>query len=374
MKFDIIIIGGGMVGAALACALRNSALKIALIDAMPETQHDHRLIALNYRSCEFFKRLGIWSMLASFAEPIREVHVSYRHHFGSTRITADELHLETLGHVVPAHHINTALYQSLSSIEWMRPATLTNLSQEKESVSITLNTQTTLECRLLIGADGTHSTVRTLLNLPTEITDHQQSAMVTMTDLQRSHHGIAYERFHQTGAIAMLPLHSANDSFRAATIWSDDNATIASLMQLSDDAFLQTLQQQFGYRLGRFKKTYQRVVFPLQTILTKRAWQQNVVLLGNAAHTLHPIAAQGLNLALYEVDVLAKNLLATNSWLPEQLLPRDSQQHASIRLSHYLPSLFIHPSFMLSVARQLGLIGLDLSSWAKRRFAQRAVG
>jgi 2-octaprenyl-6-methoxyphenol hydroxylase len=375
MKFDLIIVGGGMVGAALACALRESNLKIALIDAAPASFNDPRLIALNHSSCNLFQNLNLWSQLQPYAAAIHEVHASYRGHFGTTRITAAEMNLKTLGHVVPAKFINSVLYDALKNIEVFRPATLKNLHQQKDVVTLDVEMNSeikTLEGKLIIGADGTHSTVRKLLNIPTETVDYQQSAIVTHTQLQRSHRHIAYERFHETGAIAMLPLQENE----VATIWSDSNENVSALMQLSDEAFLEKLQKQFGYRLGRLQKISKRFVFPLQMIKAQKQIQDRVILIGNAAHTLHPVAAQGLNLALHEVAALAECFAKSlpDDFSQQNMLNDLTQQHASIRLSHYLPRIFTSEFFLVAAARQLGMIGLDVCSFAKKRFAKQAMG
>src|SRR5579872_3100429 len=165
-SFDIAIVGGGMVGAALVCALRDTSLNIALIDAAESHANDHRLIALNYASCVFFKNLGIWPALAKKSAAIQEVHVSTRGHFGTCRLTAKEMGVEQLGHVVPAHEINTALYAKLAELKnvtVLRSAKLVALSQHSAQVDLTVELKSEknlIEAAIVIGADGTFSTVR----------------------------------------------------------------------------------------------------------------------------------------------------------------------------------------------------------------------
>lgn len=374
MQFDIIIIGGGMVGAAMASTLRSSPFKVAMIDATPTyPAQDHRLIALNYSSICLLKNLGVWPLLAPNAAAIKEVHVSQRGHFGATRLTAAETKLPELGYVVPAKYINPALYENLDNITLIRPATLKNLEQEIDHVALTVTTPTGTEkitAKIVIGADGTHSTVRQLLNIPTETFDYQQSALVTVTELRHSHHHVAYERFLQTGAIAMLPLVGA----KAATIWTDSRENIDRLMQLNDSAFLETLQKQFGYRLGRFKAIEQRYTYPLKMLLAEQQTKQRVTLIGNALHTLHPIAAQGLNLALYEIAQLYEHFshqeidtLSLSTFMP-------AKQKISTSLAHNLSWLFAQDFFIMNTARQIGMLGLDLCQPLKARFTRHAIG
>lgn len=378
MNFDIIIIGGGMVGGALALALSNGPWQIALIDAIEEKTEDARLIALNEGSCCLLNNIGIGSSLATFATAIEQVHVSHRGHFGITRIIAEELGLNTLGHVIPAIHINNAVFTALqikNNIKIICPATLTALSQNSDTVTLTVTTkdaEQTYTADLVIGADGNHSTVRELLGIPTHKTDYQQSALVTITELARHHKNIAYERFQEKGAIAMLPL---TDN-RAATIWSAPHSDIANLMKLTNTEFLQQLQQQFGYRLGRLLNIGKRATYPLYMQQAQQRKKQNVLLMGNAAHTLHPIAAQGLNVALHEVAVVT-DYLQTQSLLKGclQNLPDNVLQHNfSHRLSHGLTELFSKDLLPLRIARQIAIMSFDQCTPLKKKFAAHAMG
>lgn len=372
MTIDSVIIGGGMVGATLALALKEK--HIALIDAAPlNTTEDPRLIALTYSSICLFKNLGLWPSLAPHATAINQVHISHRGKFGITRIHCDEINLPTLGYLIPAKYINAALDEKLklqSHIEVIRPATLKNLTQTEKSVTLTLeknSVEQILHAKKVIGCDGTHSTVRQLLNIATEEIDYEQSAIVTITQLQRDHKNIAYERFLEEGAIAMLPMAEQ----RVATIWSDQNATIKKLMQLSDSEFLATLQTHFGYRLGRLCEISTRHVFPLHLILAKETKKQHVTLIGNAAHTIHPVAAQGLNIALHEVASLAETS-STDSATNHSGTFSDLKMN--LKLSHHLNAIFTSDFFLLHSAKSIGMISLDISSRAKAFLMRKTMG
>lgn len=372
MYYDMVIVGGGMVGAALASGLQNSALRIALIDASPlDVSDDHRLIALNDTSCSFFKNIGIWPDLLPHAAPIQQIHISHQGHFGVTQIASPEVNLDALGHVVPARYINKALYSQLQHVDLIRPARLQALEQNSDYVTLKVMTPTDekiIQTKTVIGADGTYSTVRDLLNIAMDKIDYAQSAIVTVTELNRSHQQIAYERFLTKGAIAMLPL----TGHRVATIYTATNKKITELLALDDHAFRSVLQQQFGYRLGRFTKIGARYSYPLQMIRAKHALQGRVLLIGNAAHTIHPIAAQGLNLALYEVAALIAHFEKSDSvhdFAIDALPLQFSQQ-----LSHRLSGLFANEWFGLAIARQCGMLGLDVLPAAKRLFINRALG
>lgn len=380
MYYDLVIVGGGMVGAGLAVALRSTDLRIALIDARIPTGQDERLFALNHGSCHFLANLGLWPHLVQHAAPIHQVHVSRQKHFGAVRLKREEVNLRELGNVIPARYIEAQLHEqllTLPNVTLFRPAKLKRLEQDEAQVYLQLETERGMcevQAGLVIGADGTDSTVRAELGLNTETFDYQQSAIVTRTCLQRAHQQIAYERFTADGAIAMLPL-VGNES---ATIWTADNRKVEVLMALSNAEFLKKLQEEFGYRLGRFQQTADRFVYPLRMVKAEKAVVGHVLLLGNAAHTFHPIAAQGFNLALYEVAAVAEALAAqkklTTSELELLSARTQKQQAVSMGVSHQLAQVFSDDSRLLSALAQWGMIGLDILTPVKKQFIQRILG
>lgn len=385
MHYDLVIIGGGLVGAGAALALQGSGLKIALVDNRLPSNEDPRLFALNTHSCQFLKYLNLWPKLAPHAAAIHQVHVSHQHHFGTVRLHNEDIGLPELGCVIPAYIIEAAINEQLHHIEQYRPAHLKVLAP-KEKMELTIETESeerTITATLLIGADGTHSTVRKLVNVNTSLFDYEQSALVTRTRLSRPHHHIAYERFTSQGAIAMLPLNDPSlGSHCCATIWTADHAMIKQLMALSDHEFLNTLQQEFGYRLGRFQTTAKRHTYPLQKVKAEKPISKNVFLIGNAAHTLHPIAAQGFNLALFEVGLIVeaiqkhvKQKESLNSLdltaISEQLKPFEKR---SVNFSHLLSQLFLTKSVLRKKALQLGMMGLNYGAPLKKQFIKQMIG
>lgn len=382
-SFDLIIVGGGLVGTGLALALSETGIRLALIEAQPPLAQDERLFALNHASCQFLTQLGLWPTLAEASTPIHEVHVSRQKHFGSVRLQNKTVGLAQLGHVIPARQLETALHHALTPdyCTVYRPATLTALTQHPQGVSLSIKTETEtchLQSAIVIGADGHHSTVRQQLNIAVDSVDYQQSAIVTRTGLSKSHQHIAYERFTATGAIAMLPL-KGNE---CATIWSADQTTADQLLALSDHDFLQALQKAWGYKLGRLQYVRSRHTYPLKMQCAKQSVAGRVLLIGNAAHTLHPIAAQGFNLALYEVATLVarmKQKQKTNQLLtPEDLqdVVRQTQKQiqTSRMTSHHLAEFFMPSSSFMSIFTQLGMLGFDMLTPIKRQFMTRLLG
>jgi 2-octaprenyl-6-methoxyphenol hydroxylase len=378
MQTDIAIIGGGMVGATLAYALKDSPLKITLIDAhLANGANDARLIALNHGSISLLKKLALFESLIPFAAAINKVHISHKGYFGATRIHANELNLSELGCVIPAKNINQILEEKLSEtkINILRPATLIDLNQETDQVKLTLKIaeqEQAITSRWVIAADGTYSTVREKLKIPVEKHDYQQSALVTVVHLRRSHQYTAYERFLKEGAIAMLPL---TDN-RCAVIWSGPTARITELTQLSSEVFLHQLQKEFGYRLGSMQAVDQRALYPLHFVKAQQRLYDRVLLIGNAAHTVHPLAAQGLNLAFREITLLTQLIEEKSlAHLDLAMLNKYSfSEKLTMQLSHYLNTLFSIDFFPVAMLRQLGLVGLDNCSFIKRRFAAHPTG
>ena len=382
MQYDLMIVGGGLVGASLALALQSSSLRIALIEAKTPRHDDPRLFGLNYSSCCFLKNMGVFHHLLPHATLINQVHVSRQGQFGALRLDAKDVRLPYLGYVIPARFVEEALYRELSRyphLDVFCPAKVMTLEQD-DHVTLTMTTadgEKTCSAPLVVAADGSDSTMRKLLHIESDIKDYHQSAIVTITTLQRHHEHIAYERFNRDGAIAMLPLNEQS----VATIVTVNDEKVLHLNALSNECFLQYLQKTFGYRLGRFEKISQRSTFPLRSLTAKSFGKKNVFLLGNALHTLHPIAAQGFNLALYEVAKLTESVLATLKTTSIKAIDLKSisdrmqkQQMMSMRMSHHLALWFSKHSFLLNMALQFGMISLDVCAPFKRKLLTSMMG
>ena len=383
MKYDVILIGGGLVGASCALSLRHTNLSIAMVDARLQNQVDGRLFALHAGSSEFLKNIGVWSLLSSYASPIHQVHVSHQGCFGSVRLSREEMNMPALGQVIPAFYLEAALQEGLMTLPnftLYRPARLKEIKQN-EVATVLIETETgekTLTASLVVGADGTESTVRHSTNIAVETKDYQQSALVTKIALKRTHHHVAYERFNDQGAIAMLPLQNNE----CACIITADTDTISEWMERGETDFLKQLQKDFGYRLGRFSGVGKRLTYPLHFVRAEKAVQNRVLLLGNALHTLHPIAAQGLNLALYEVALFSEavaeaceNHIAISAINLEKISERmEKQQAISLSLSHRLTQIFSRQSRFLSVLLSMGMVALDQAKPIKNTLMAHLMG
>lgn len=303
-NFDIVIIGGGITGASLLLALQKMGLSACMVDARPlktepEAALDARSLALAPASLRILRALGV--SIEAQACAIESIHVSQQGRLGISRLP---MKTEPLGQVIELSDLNQRLLAALGdSAEILAPATFTGIDTKNKTVDVTHNNGVQrLHYQLLVAADGMRSPVRKALNISAEITDYQQTAIVCNIGLARSHQHVAYERFTHDGPLAMLPLHQK----RAALVWAMRPSHAQSRMELSDQAFLSTLQSAFGYRLGRLSAVGCRYAIPLLQVYNAHNIDDNVVFIGSAAQHLHPVAGQGFNLALRDVASLVQ--------------------------------------------------------------------
>jgi 2-octaprenyl-6-methoxyphenol hydroxylase len=305
-EYDCIIVGGGLVGACLALALSRLELRLALIErrAAPVQQRpsfDDRALALNLVSQGILNDLNLWSSLSPQAAPIRRVHVSERGRFGVVRIDADQYGLDALGHVVTARIIGTFLTRScaqLRHLTTLQPAELQAIRFGPDRVALDIvadQRRMTLDTRLLVGADGTDSTVRELLGLPVEVHDYRQTAVLTNIIATRAPAGTAFERFTPAGPVAVLPMHDD----RSKCVWVERADRSDELLHIDDAEFERRLDEIMGGRLGRLRATGRRQAYPLRAQWVRRGAGQRYVLVGNSATTLHPNGAQSAMLPFW---------------------------------------------------------------------------
>lgn len=383
-EFDVVIVGAGMVGASLAIALQNTALKVAVIESQDfstdqQPSYDDRGIALSYGSQRIFESLGLWSELAPLATPIQHIHISDRGYFGVTRLSASEENVPALGQVLLAKKLGQTLNQRLqacANLTIFSPLQVTQILQSEDAVEVGLSNSLSLRAKLLVGADGQHSTVRQLLKLNTWQQDYEQTAITANVTPEKPHQHRAYERFTDSGPLALLPM---SDN-RCSLIWTVKTGDEQLLLALSDADFLATLQQRFGYRLGHFLRVGKRHHYSLGLMQTDSPIQQRVVLIGNAAHSLHPIAGQGFNLGLSDVAVLTEVLsdhaaeCGHASTLQQYKIWQEANQHKVIQATDVLVTLFSNANPLLGHGRSTALALLDCLPPLKSLLARHSMG
>ncbi len=313
---DVLIVGGGLVGACLALALDRAGIAATLVEARPPSLAladplRERYLALARASLNALAALGIRGDLEPQAEPIRAVHVSRRGDFGRVLLRADDHGVDRFGAVVPASRLGQALETALQRCTLLRrvaPARLLEYAPDGNGIAATIEVdggERQLHAAVVVGADGAESTLRGLAGLAVERQPYGQDALVLSAGLGRDHGGVARERFTDDGAIAVLPLAGR----RAGLVWTLAHDHAETVAALSDGDRLVAIQDMLGQVLGRLHGLGNLVRYPLQRVWTPDTVAGRVVLIGNAAQSLHPIAAQGFNLGLRDALVLAEELV-----------------------------------------------------------------
>jgi 2-octaprenyl-6-methoxyphenol hydroxylase len=401
---DIVIAGGGMVGASLAlqlaavlpeqvsiCLVEGFALPAPLATGRPEyhPSFDARSTALSYSSRLIYEKLHFWDKLEQWLCPIDSIHVSSRGRFGSSLLRAGDYAWSALGYVVENAWLGNALIQALyrqDRVEILSPAKVVAAEPQGRGMRLQLEdtTLSVIDTALLLVADGATSGLREQLGVNVQEKPYRQHALIANVAFAQPHAGCAYERFTDQGPLALLPLLASNPGEnRSALVWTLSPGQAEHLQACPADEFLQALQDRFGYRLGRMLQVGERHCYPLSLIQSSEQVRQGVVVMGNAAHALHPVAGQGFNLALRDVAelaaVVARGVSEGQSPGDLALLQRyikrqQPDQDRTIEFSDRLPSLFMHSDPVLGLARDLALSGLDILPPLKRIFVRHAAG
>jgi len=362
-----------------------------VVEAAPEgiaepPSFDVRNTALAPTTRRFFQALGLWDAIAPAATPIREIHVSDQGRFGFTRMSAADEGLEALGWVVPNHAIGAALRPALAAapdVVVRQPARIASAEASEDAIHLRIAGGDvpceTVEGRLLCVAEGARSATRESLGISLAERPYGQSAVIATVRPARDPRGRAFERFTPSGPLALLPVADGC----VAVVWTVRSAEVDAVLALDDRAFLARLQEHFGYRLGRLLAAGPRHAYPLSALTARRFISRRAVVLGNAAHTLHPVAGQGFNLAVRDVAVLAELIAeaAGNGADPgaehrlaryERLRRRD--YHRTLAFTDGLVRLFSNGLPGFSGLRNAGLVGLDLLPGARRALMRQAMG
>jgi 2-octaprenyl-6-methoxyphenol hydroxylase len=374
--FDILIAGGGLVGASLAAALAPLPLRIAVVEAIPfgsrgQPSYDDRVTAVSFGSRRIFETIGLWPAIATEAEAIRQIHVSDRGRLGATRLYAEEAKLDALGYVVPNRVIGQALSGFLprqSNISLIAPAKLVDFQEHAEGLRARLETDSgirELDTRLLVAADGANSKIRERLGIAARNWDYGQSAIICNVSVERPQRGVAFERFTDAGPLALLPMGGE----RYALVWTVAQAQLEQVLALDEPAFLSAAAERFNGRFGRFLKTGKRQSYPLSLVRAEAQLQGRCVIAGNAAHSLHPIAGQGFNLSLRDVAALAETLaeivqaggdVGSDERLAGYVAARRRDQTGTALFTDFLTRVFSNPLLPVRMLRNAGLLSLEL--------------
>jgi len=396
-KYDVVIVGAGMVGASLSLLLQQSmeqGLKVALIDGFEikaqgaqQPSFDDRTTALSLGTQRILSQLGIWQQAVNQACAIEHIQVSQQGQFGRVRLHAKEEGVEALGYVVPNRVIGQMLFQHLlqqTQLTRYTPAQVLSYGVSETGAHLEIQFQEesiTIETELLVLADGANSSGCQQLGIQQSKHDYQQKAVICNISLDSNHENWAYERFTLGGPLALLPIQGN----RFALVWCMQTEEADEVLSLSEVEFNQRLQDMIGFDKGRIVKSGERVSYPLVLSQADEQVRSHVVVLGNAAHGLHPVAGQGFNLALRDTKVLASHIektfleqgrdqLGAIQGLLKYSNAQQQDQSLTIGMSHYLPTGFTQQGAAWSILRGMGLTAMDLNPVAKTLFARQAMG
>ena len=399
MQQQVIIVGGGMVGLSLSLMLAKANIAVKLLEAVKYPNYDDQNVApyhssfdvrntaLSRRSVQIYQKLGLWDALQQHATPILQVHITEQGSFGKARLIAEQEKVESFGQVIENAWLGRVLLTQVRQqplIELIDSVQVTALTQDAEQVHIEAkrgDEVLKLESKLLIAADGRDSFCRQAIGVGVDVHDYDQIAIVTTVQTSKPHDQVGFERFSALGPLALLPLPG---EYRRSVVWPVKKGTEGEwLGEENDQHFLDALQKTYGDRAGKFEKTGKRFSYPLSQVLAHKQAVGRVILMGNAAHTIHPVAGQGFNLCLRDADVLVRYLVnqltaSDDIGNPDNLLAyeqaRLSDQQRVIKFCDTVVRGFSNQNPLLKLIRNTGLIAFDVIPGVKPLVANYAMG
>jgi 2-octaprenyl-6-methoxyphenol hydroxylase len=423
-SFDIIISGGGLSGSLMALSLADltkadgSLLSIAIIEANHSEKNtlkehktsqqqstsalfDDRVLALSHASAKYLDSVNVWQHISLDACAIENIDISDRGHYGKARIEAQAHDVPALGYVIAMAKIGQGLLKVLKSkgnVQWYSPDTITDINWQPKHITnnniidVILSSGNTLQTHLLLACDGANSPCRQLANIIVNKSDYQQVAVIANVATEKPHNNKAFERFTEFGPIAILPLTELKSTQnRCSLVWTISAEQSEQLSTLTDTEFCTQLELAFGSWLGAITKIGKRDVYPLALIQTQQQTYHRMALIGNASHTIHPIAGQGFNLGLRDVQLMA-SLIEKKLQSPSQkksqnqadigcftLLNEYSQKRAQdqkqiITLTDSLVTLFANDLPPLVAGRNISLKLMNYLSPLKRTLVNKLMG
>jgi 2-octaprenyl-6-methoxyphenol hydroxylase len=413
-QYDVIIAGGGLSGTLSALGLASltkadgSPLSIAIIEAndiqqTPKLTFDSRVLALSHGSAEYLKSLHVWQDIAPHAAPIKNIHISDRGYYGKARLAAKDHQVSALGYVVEMSILGQAFLSKLTQLQslqknaqklsdetvkqnitWFCPDHITDINWQQDSVKIRLNSSLQLSASLLLACDGGQSTCRQFANIASTTKPYEQCALIANVSMAKPHQDIAFERFTESGPIAILPLtDNGKDSHKCSLVWTLTPEQAAKMVALDESQFKQQLELAFGSWLGQVAKVGERAIYPLTLVQANEQVYHRMALMGNASHTIHPIAGQGFNLGLRDVqqlcDIIAENIeqgrdISDFSSLMRYANKRKADHQQVIKLTDSLVTLFSNDLPPLVAGRNIGLKVLNYCTPLKNRLVNKTMG
>ncbi len=379
MSQPIIIIGGGPVGATLALLLVKQGVNVTVLEArnFGAAHSESRALALSFGSRRILEKLGLWEALSTQVTPINSIHVSQKGSFGRTQLHAGDYHQEALGYVLSYGILSAALDRAIAdakSVNFIFEASASSIVYDVSQATVTYShggLAHSISSPLVVLADGGR-TLDELTGLSRETKEYGHDALVTKVRAELPHYNVAYERFTANGPIALLP---NGGEFDFSLVWTGEKSFITSMLSLSDADFLEKFHQQFGDRVGDFLSVEKRLSFPLKMAQLKPDAQQSkhLVVIGNAAQTMHPVAGQGFNVGLRDAESLAQYIASASAdelgsayMLASYQASRKSDTKGGLFFTDFLVNLFSNDLVGLSALRGASLGVFDVIKPVKK--------
>ncbi len=385
--FDIVVVGAGMVGSSAAIALARKGFRVAIVetalphesDKMGDDNYDLRVSAISPRSRNILEQLGIWQQLDNKRVCYYEqMHIWHQHGEASVAFDAVDLARDNLGAIVENRLLLHALHRACErevEIEWFMPDSIEALLENHaHGVELRLSSGRCLTAGLLLAADGRNSPTRNLAGIDAQTGQYQQTAIVANVDTEFSHRFTAWQRFLSTGPLAFLPLANGQSSI----VWSCDDDFAAQLIKATDDEFCNALAEAFEFKLGGVISSSARMSFPLGWHHCERWLEGRVLLIGDAAHSVHPLAGQGVNLGFSDVETLARLIGERSEAIPHKRLRRYERQRKSetwVAGTSFgaLKWIYGMDQRWFTGVRNLGMRVVDEVPWFKRAIMEKAI-
>lgn len=380
MNYDVIISGGGLLGLITAIGLSCDSVSVAVIEknSLPRVVDDNRAFAISQGSKKILEKLGIWQFIESEAEPILDicildaVTVHYNH-----KMVGEE----PMGYVINNATIWNAINNNfLNKLNIYSPHSYKTIACDSGYVEVILDNNQELISSLLICAEGKNSKLPELFSIPTVKFDYKQSSIVFNVKHELHHQNLAVERFFPGGPFAILPI---KDGYTSSIVWTEKSGISKMLMDLSEEEFIIELKKRFGSYLGEIKLEGERKLYPLSFVFAKKLYKGRVLLIGDAAHSIHPVAGQGLNLGIRDVESVIKHIVAAkasgidvgSSYLLKKISRNRYFDNFTMALAtDGLNRMFSNRIFCAKALRNLGLIAVENSNFLKKRFIRHAMG
>ncbi|AJI56520.1 ubiquinone biosynthesis hydroxylase, UbiH/UbiF/VisC/COQ6 family protein [Francisella philomiragia] len=383
-KYDVAIVGGGIVGLLTSLALARTGCSIIHIEKDElEVKNDNRSIAVSYSSIAFLNTLGLWDKVASKTQAIKKVHVSDKGRYGRAEIFAKDENLPFLGAIAPMRELLAVALQNVAENENIEKAFKTNvvsLQKNADDYSLVVEQEQQdkiIQASLIIACDGASSSIRKMLNVGAQTTDYKQDAVVFDIQTDLDNDNTAFERFMTDGVLAMLPKSKTT----MGCVWTVDREDSKAKLNLGKKEFEELVQDRFGYRLGQIEVATKPAVFPLYLVQSNEVYKDNVLFFGNALHFLHPVSGQGMNLSIRDIgflyDLLVESDFSQSSIavvLEEFAKVRKPDHDRTINITHGFVKWFVSNDFKFVASRNVGLHLLQRSRLAKKVLSRVMMG